>query len=229
MNENRWTYCQTGVVIPLNQPPGSPRMWLSRIHGVASVGLEDAHPPFRTISVAGVWPRTCHLPEVAHHSIYRIFEHDLKPVMGMAVCAPAHEILSLTNLFKSTGAEMTWYNWPGAKSEPLKIQGHTATGRLILDHQQLYEQFELGIKPAVIARETGVSLRSISYVFQKWSSGKPADKVMGLKRTGALDHEAIAQDIRLGIPSTEISIKYNCSRMMIYNVMKKYELKGVRG
>lgn len=229
MNENRWTQCQTGAVIPLNQPPGSPRMWLARIHGVASIGLEDAHPPFRTISVAGVWPRTCHLPEVTHHAIYRIFEHNLKPVMGMAVCAPADEILSLTQLFKNTGAIMTWYNWPNSKSDELTMKSHTRAGRVVLDHVQLYSQFESGIRPVTIAKDMGVHVRSIEYVHQKWRSGKSPDKVKGPKRSGIMDHEAIAEDIRMGMTGMEVSKKHNCSRTMVYNVMKKYELKGVRG
>lgn len=227
--ENRWTNCATGAITPLNQPPGSPRMWLARVHGVASLALEDAHPPFRTISVAGVWPRSAVLPVVLPHTIYRFFEYDNQPVIGLAVCAPADKILNLLKEFKQSGAIQTWYNWPESKSEPLKIGNRSPSGRVILDHEQLYERFEQGIKPVAIAQEMGVHARSIDYVYQKWSSGKPAVKTMGKKSGGFLDHAAIAQDIRLGIPFTEISQTHDCSRMMIYNVMKKYQLRGVRG
>jgi hypothetical protein len=177
-------------------------------------------PNPKTITVAGIWPRTAKIPEIKHHTIFRYFEFNDQPCIGVAACVPVNEILRVLDLYRASGASHVWYHMPG-KTE--KAASTATVGQGGHDHAELYTRFESGEKPYNIAAAMNVHVRSIEYVYNKWKAGKPAIILKGRKRTGPLDHEAIMEDIRLGIPPTEVAKKYDCTRMMIYNITKRYK------
>jgi len=224
MRENYWANANDTAEMPINKNPGSPRMWLARVHGVASTQLEDARPHFRTISVAGVWPAGTTLPEIEEHAIYRYFELHGQRVVGMAVCAPTKKMLWYVNEFRRSGALWTWYHTPETVAEPKNKPADN--GNTHLDHEQLYRLFDAGMTPTQVARELGLALPSVGYVSKKWRDGKPAKKVRG-RTTGArqLNKLEIITDLRAGMTVSEVSLKFDCSRQSVYNIISAYREK----
>jgi hypothetical protein len=221
MNEGVWTAVASGVEIPNNQPPGSPRMWLARIHGVQSIALEDSTPHFRTVSVAGVWPQGHALPEVELHTIYRYFDFMGQPSVAMAVCAPVELMFPMIKLFKDSGATHTWFKAPESVA-PRRAPG---PGKInaVLDHAELYRQFETGLSAVEIATRTGHTIRSVEYVHKKWRDGKPAQRLRG--RQNCVDTDQVIQHLQSGMTVAEVVTRLGCSQKSVYNIRKKYSLR----
>jgi len=169
MQENRWLEVASGVVLPPQTPPHSPRLWLARAFDSNPLNIETATPNFRSISVAAIFPRGQSIPELDTHCIYYLTQIGGKPVTGISAVATKDQMFEYLQQFRRAGATHIWYHWPEAprkykpekvaRVEPLHQEPKSYTA---LNHNELYLLFDQGQKPAQIAKARGGSATAIT-------------------------------------------------------------------
>jgi hypothetical protein len=229
MKQDNWEDTKTGATYGVNSSLGSPRSWLQRAVGwrASDLGLHPTSLDPRNITVAGIWLRgEPMIDSGSWPALYRFFEiypnirkpsldknKAMIPITGMAVAVPADHIFEFYNQVKQS-ARWVWFNWPLPENKTVWARGQ------MLDHAELYKLFEQGLKARQVAKQYNLLIPSVEYVYKKWQRG--ADPSRAERK--CIDHGAVAQDIRLGVPVTKISQSYNISRTMIYNIKKEFEI-----
>jgi DNA-binding CsgD family transcriptional regulator len=173
--------------------------------------------------VAGVWPQGHALPEVELHTIYRYFDFMGQPSIAMAVCVPVELMFPMIRQFRDSGATHIWFKTPGSVTprktiEPGKIND-------VLDHADIYRQFETGLSAVEIATRTGHTIRSVEYVHKKWRDGKPAQRFRGRQGGQVVDQAQVIQHLQSGMTVAEVVTRLGCSQKSVYNIRKKYSLR----
>lgn len=228
MKENNWEHVGHNIYYGSNTVLGSPRGWLQRAigHNQPDLNIHETSLDPKKISVAGIWRRTQNLPNTGSWpALYRFFQitdnlrkigrakpEEFYSVIGMAVAVPADQVFSVYQEFRRS-ADWVWMNFPQESSKP----GRTVRD---LDHSYLYTFFDRGFTARQVSEELDLSVQSVVYVYKKWQAGKSPTQ----KRRKNIDHESVAQDIRLGHNIMDIARRYDVSRTVIYNVKKKFEI-----
>jgi transposase len=229
MKENNWEHVKHNIFYGSNTVLGSPRGWLHRAVGIkqADLSLHETSLDPRKITVGGIWRRTQALPDTGTWpALYRFFaitdnlrrinrarDSEFFPVTGMAVAVPADHMFRVYQEFRKT-AEWVWISFP---QDSLKKPTKTLRD---LDHEHLYSLFDTGLTARQVATQLDLSVQSVNYVYKKWELGRPVQS----KNRKNIDHESVAQDIRLGHKICDIAQRYDVSRTVIYNVKKKFEI-----
>jgi len=229
MKQNSWENTRNHQYYGPNTPLGSPKGWLQRAIGAnqAELGLHSTSLDPKQITVAGIWRRGETLPDTGTWSaIYRFFHitddlrrmgraknEDFYPVLGMAVAVPEAHVFEAYQQFRRT-AQWVWWSLPQSTKSPAKPMKE-------LDHQQLYDLFEQGKTVQEVARDLRLLVNSVHYVYQKWQAGLPAVR----KSRSRVDHDSVAQDLRMGVSVTELSQRYDVSRTAIYKIKQAHKIK----
>lgn len=232
MKENNWQNTRTNSYYGPNTVLGSPRGWVQRALGQKSdLFLHPTSLDPNEITVAGIWRRGQPLPDNPYPAIYRYFRiaepirrisaakpDAFYPVIGMAWAVPHNKIIECYREFAKT-ADWVWYDLPKPRSKAAQIEERKQN---VLDHAELYQLFEQGKTSVEIARSMNVLEQSVHYVYKKWKNGLPPAK--NRKPRILVNHDHVADDLRLGTPVDQLVQKYNISKTMIYKIKGKYQI-----
>lgn len=230
MREDIWTNTKTKIELGKTGPLGAPGAWLRRAYDVVSV---DDHPFLpntitpHELSVAGVWYRPCQLPDTGNiRTLYRFFDipsaHDMHrhtrvkehvPAIGVAICAPAKDVMQYLRQFELAGAAYVFWRMPSNKS--IRASANVVPRRQI-DHAAIYAELDKGLTNRQIADKLDYPIHNVEYVTKKWRAGQSLSN-----RAAYCDKAALLADVAAGLTVPELSIKHNKSKAYIYALLKR--------
>lgn len=187
--ENTWINTRTRVMSGVNQPPGSPRAWVLRALDSAAHEVTQGLVRPKLISVAAVWTRPCTTVDLPYTSLIRFFDMQINqrnnkwvpkpamtPCIGIAWQVPMEAVLPAVRQLMASDAFKVWWCTP---EREVVAERPNLTGlqtRVKLDHGELFECFDRGVRPHTLAHERGLSPNAVRYVFQKWKAARGVDQ-----------------------------------------------------
>ena len=233
MKQDTWVDTASGAEYGTTGALGSPRAWLRRALDVAFLDdttFKETSITPHEISVAGVWykkPEGYGIPVTGEHrELFRWFDIPspqqmhrprnrvpLVPAIGLCAAVPMDQVLHWIRVYKDHGAAYVWWHTPqnrAVRARDVRPQ------RRQLNHSQVYDMLDAGMKPIDIGRALNFPTPNIDYVAKKWRQG------IALKdRPAFLDKDRLFEQSRAGVPVSELSRLFGVSPAYIYNLLKK--------
>jgi hypothetical protein len=220
LKQNCWINPTTSEVVDHSAKIGLPRTWLQKaIHSRQCDGGTEMYT--RELNVGAVWPTeskpSSKLPPA---EIIKLFTQDSKKMIGFAWKVPADKVDDVIQSLIELEPLAIWNTEVvAARVATQSFADAVINGRL--SHAVLYEYFEKGISANEVAFSLNRLPNTIQYVYAKWKDGRPAYNKRGRKQV--LNDTDILADVRSGMSSLAVSLKYECTVVTVNKIVRKHK------